>query len=151
LAAALAFLAILPPSAADLASAVTQAHASALMTSRQIAVVSTDHHTVKPWFAGRIALSPPVTDFADQGFRLAGGRLDRVAGRPAAVVVYAHGLHEIDLFVWADQGAALPASSLRHGYRAIFWKHGDLDFAAVSDVQAEELEHFSALVRAASE
>ncbi len=121
------------------------------MQGRQIAVVSSDHHTVKPWFAGRAPVSPPVTDFAAQGFKLAGGRLDRVAGAPAAVVVYEHGRHEIDLFVWADRGSALPDTSVRHGFHAIFWKANDLDFAAISDTQAGELATFVKLVRAEPE
>jgi anti-sigma factor RsiW len=114
-------------------------------------VVSTDHHTVKPWFAGRIALSPPVDDFAAEGFKLVGGRLDKAAGAPAAVVVYRHGGHEIDLFVWADRGAALPAAAVARGYRSMFWKRKDLDFAAVSDTSEPELAKFVQLVQAEPE
>jgi anti-sigma factor RsiW len=84
LAVGLAGLMLLPPSASTLADAVTSAHTDALMHGREIAVVSTDHHTVKPWFAGRIALSPPVADFAAEGYRLVGGRVDQAAGAPAA-------------------------------------------------------------------
>ena len=147
LAAGLVLLLTLPPSAAGLSASITDAHVRALMTGREIEVVSSDHHTVKPWFAGRIEVSPPVTDFAAQGFKLIGGRLDHVAGARAAVVVYQHGRHEIDLFVWADRGVRLPGSGLRHGYRSILWTSGDLDFAAVSDVQVSELAAFADLVR----
>ena len=151
LAAGLAVVAILPPSVETLADQVTQAHTRALMQDRAIQVASTDHHTVKPWFAGRLALSPPVADFAAQGFTLTGGRLDRVAGSPAAVVVYQHGRHEIDLFVWSDRGSALPPAGLSHGYHSIFWKSRDLDFAAVSDAAAPELASFAKLVQAEPE
>ncbi|MEW6596458.1 MAG: zf-HC2 domain-containing protein [Pseudomonadota bacterium] len=151
LAAGVAGLMLLPPSAATLADAVVQAHTDALMRGREITVVSTDHHTVKPWFAGRIALSPPVVDFAAEGFKLVGGRLDKAAGAPAAVVVYRHGGHAIDLFVWADRGAALPAAAVSHGYRSIFWKRRDLDFAAVSDTSEPELAKFVQLVQAEPE
>jgi anti-sigma factor RsiW len=151
LAAGLAVLAILPPSASLLADQVTVAHTDALIQGRTIQVVSTDHHTVKPWFAGRIPLSPPVADFAAQGYKLVGGRLDKVAGAPAAVVVYQHGKHEIDLFVWSDRGSALPSTGLSHGYHSIFWKRQDLDFAAVSDTAAPELASFVTLVRAEPE
>ena len=113
----MAIITILPPSVESLVDSVTDAHTQALLTGRTIAVVSTDHHTVKPWFAGRVALSPPVTDFAAQGFKLVGGRLDRVADQPAAVVAYQHGLHEVDLFVWADRGSALNALNYRRGRR----------------------------------
>jgi anti-sigma factor RsiW len=148
LAAGLGLLAILPPSASSLADQVTVAHTKALMEGREIQVVSTDHHTVKPWFAGRLPLSPPVADFAAEGFKLIGGRLDKVAGAPAAVVVYQHGKHEVDLFVWADRGSTLPPAGLSHGYHSIFWKKQDLDFAAVSDTAEPELASFVNLVRA---
>ena len=151
LAASLAVLAILPPSAGALIEQVADAHTRAMISGRDIEVVSSDHHTVKPWFAGRIALSPPVADFAAQGFKLAGGRLDRIAGAPAAVVVYRHGLHRIDLFVWADHGSRLPSGDIHYGYHAMFWKRGDLDFAAVSDTAAPELANFVTLVRAEPE
>ena len=151
LAAGLGVLAILPPSADTLADQVADAHTRALMSGRQIAVASSDHHTVKPWFAGRIALSPPVRDFAAEGFRLTGGRLDKVAGAPAAVVVYQHGRHQVALFVWADRGSPLPADGVRHGYHLMFWKARDLDFAAVSDTATPELANFVQLVRSQPE
>lgn len=147
LAAGLAALVILPPSAGTLADRLTDAHVRALIQGRPIQVVSSDHHTVRPWFAGRLALSPPVADFAAEGYRLTGGRLDRVAGSDAAVVVYQHGRHEIDLFVWADRGGALPSAAVRHGYHVIAWKRRDLDFAAVSDAAQPELDRFAQLVR----
>lgn len=151
LAAGLAFLLLLPPTAAPLAQAVTDAHVRALMDGHVIEVASSNHHTVKPWFAGRVPISPPVVDFAQNGFVLAGGRTDMVAGSRAAVVVYRHGAHEIDLFVWANSGAPLPSSGLRHGYRSQFWQSGDLDFAAVSDMQGSELTKFVQLVRGVRE
>jgi anti-sigma factor RsiW len=151
LAAGLVAFVFLPPSASTLADQVTVAHTSALMQGREIQVVSTDHHTVKPWFAGRLPFSPPVADFAAEGYKLIGGRLDKVAGAPAAVVVYQHGKHKIDLFVWADRGSALPSASLSHGYHSIFWKNQDLDFAAVSDTAEPELASFVNLVRAEPE
>ena len=151
IAAGFAFLVIQPPAPETLASQVTDAHTRALMQGRAIAVVSTDHHTVKPLIAGRVALSPPVADFAAQGYKLTGGRLDKVAGAPAAVVVYQHGKHEIDLFVWADRGGALPAAGVSHGSHSMFWKEQDLDFAAVSDTAAPELASFVNLVRAEPE
>jgi len=147
LAAALVFLAILPPSAASLAQSVTDAHARALVQSQTIAVVSSNHHTVKPWLAAHAGLSPPVTDFAAEGFALAGGRLDEVAGSRAAVMVYRHGNHQIDLFAWPDRGAQLPQPGMMHGFRNRFWKRGDLDFAAVSDVDAAAFEKFIALAQ----
>ena len=146
LAAGFAFVAMLPPST-GIADSVVEAHTRALMDGQTIQVVSSNHHTVKPWFAGRAPLSPPVANFAAQGFPLAGGRLDQVGRAQAAVVVYRHGSHEIDLFVWADHGSPLPHDTTVRGYHTMFWKKGDLDFAAVSDTDAAELGKFSALVR----
>jgi anti-sigma factor RsiW len=151
LAAGFAFVAVLPPPADSVADAVADAHTRALMQGQTIQVVSTNHHTVKPWFAGRVPLSPPVADFASQGFALAGGRVDEVPKAQAAVVVYRHGAHEIDLFVWADRGSPLPQETTRHGYHAVFWKKADLDFAAVSDMDPVELHRFVGLVRSERE
>ena len=147
LAAALTVSVLLPPSAETLAQSVADAHTNALMSGKIIQVASSSHHTVKPWFAGKVEVSPPVADFAQQGFPLIGGRVDKVAGSRAAVVVYNHGRHEIDLFVWPDKGAQLPGESMRHGYHAIFWKNGDLNFAAVCDMEGAELHKFVNLVR----
>jgi anti-sigma factor RsiW len=151
LAAALIALALMPPASDLLTDRLVTAHTRALMSGRVIQVVSSDHHTVKPWFAGRIDISPPAHDFTAQGFALVGGRIDSVAGRPAAVVVYRHGLHEIDLFVWADSGERLPAMATRRGYNTLGWKERDLDFAAVSDMQASELAAFAKLIRSVPE
>ncbi|HSM94964.1 MAG TPA: zf-HC2 domain-containing protein, partial [Rhizomicrobium sp.] len=93
LAAAVTFFAMLPPSAETLAQSVADAHTNALMSGKVIQVASSSHHTVKPWFAGKVEVSPPVADFAQQGFPLIGGRVDKVAGSRAAVVVYHHGRH----------------------------------------------------------
>ena len=151
LAASLAIFAILPPSAASLTGAVTDAHARALVANRTIMVVSSNHHTVKPWLAAHAGLSPPVTDFAANGFTLTGGRVDEVAGSRAAVMVYRHGNHQIDLFAWPDRGAHLPEPGMTRGFRSRFWKSGDLDFAAVSDVDSGAFEKFTALARAQRE
>lgn len=151
LAAAIAFFAVLPPSAEMLAQSVTDAHTRAMMNGETIQVASSSHHTVKPWFAGRIALSPPVADFQNEGFTLTGGRIDKIAGHRAAVVVYSHGKHQIDLFVWADRGSNLPNESTSRGYHVVFWKKADLDFAAVSDTDKTELKKFVALVQAEPE
>ncbi len=150
IAAALALVMFLPPSPQTLTGELADAHIGALMSGRTIAVVSSSHHTVKPWFAGRAPLSPPVTDFAGQGFTLTGGRVDRIGRTTAAVVVYRHGAHEIDLFAWPSDGPP-PADTDRRGYHLIFWTEGDLSFAAVSDMQRSELEAFVQLVKAERE
>ena len=130
---------------------LTDAHVRALEAGRTIEVASSDHQTVKPWFAGRAPLSPPVHDFAAEGFPLAGGRVDRIGGRTVAVVVYRHGGHEIDLFAWPAEDAAPPASVDRLGYHLRGWRTDDLAFAAVSDTSPDELGRFVDLVQAARE
>lgn len=151
LAAGFAFLVLLPPSIATLTQSVADAHARALTAGRTITVASSNHHTVKPWLAAHAGLSPPVTDFAGDGFKLTGGRVDEVAGRPAAVMVYAHGNHEVDLFAWQDRGVDLPGAGMDRGFRIAFWKTGDMDFAAVSDVDQAAFRKFVALARAQRE
>lgn len=144
LAASLAFLAILPPSAENLAQSLTASHAAAL-NGDLIQVASSDHHTVKPWLAAHAGLSPPAEDFAAQGFPLAGGRAEKFAGEEAAVAVYRRGNHIVDLYAWPDRGRTLPPPGLVHGFRVRFWKSGDMDFAAISDVDSASFDQFTAL------
>jgi anti-sigma factor RsiW len=150
-AASLVLAVMAPPTTESLTLALVDSHLSALSSGRVIQVASSSHHTVKPWFAGRAPLSPPVSDFAADGFPLAGGRIDKVAGEKAAVVVYRHGAHEIDLYVWPSRGEGPPPRAERRGYHLVSWKDHDLTLAAVSDVQADELDRFVHLVQAAGE
>jgi anti-sigma factor RsiW len=140
-------LALLPPTAASLSQSVVDAHTAALTGEKTIMVASSNHHTVKPWLAAHAGISPLVTDFADQGFVLTGGRTDEVAGTRAAVAVYRHGNHEVDLFAWPDRGAGLPNAGMARGFRMAFWKMGDLNYAAVSDVDAAAFQKFIDLAK----
>ena len=115
------------------------AHLRSLMADHLIDVVSTDRHTVKPWFAGHTDVSPVVADFEPQGYRLIGGRADYLDHQRAAVVVYQHGPHVINVFSWADSQRGLPANATRNGYHLMFWKSGDLAYCAVSDSAPDEL------------
>jgi anti-sigma factor RsiW len=151
IAAAVALAVIVLPAAESQTSALVDDHVRALSSGQVIEVVSSNHHTVKPWFAGRAPLSPPVNDFAAEGFSLAGGRVGAAAGGKAAVVVYRHGAHEIDLYVWPSRGLAPPSRVERRGYHVVTWRDRDLTLAAVSDVQSDELDRFVHLVRAAKE
>jgi anti-sigma factor RsiW len=135
-AAAVLFLTLMPL-LDPLTDEVMNAHLHALSSGQLIQVASSDRHTVKPWFAGHADVSPPAADFAAQGYALVGGRSDYVAGSHAAVLVYRHGQHVIDVFVW--RAGALPSSAARDGYRMLAWKQGDMDVIAVSDTGAEEL------------
>jgi len=121
----------------ELISAIVRARED----ERIIDVVSSDRHTVKPWLAARLDFSPPVADLAAAGYPLVGGRLDRLSGRPAAAVVYQRNQHTITVFVWTGPGP-LPAAGERLGYGVRAWRAGGLDFAAVSDVAAADLDAF---------
>ncbi|MBV8521168.1 MAG: hypothetical protein JOY71_03380 [Acetobacteraceae bacterium] len=105
---------------------------------------------VKPWFDGRLDFAPPVKDLKGDGFALAGARLDYLAGRPVAALVYQRRQHVIDLFVWPDQGRSshLAPEGNRSGYNFMHWSQGGMTFWAVSDLNARELAEFVRLWRA---
>jgi anti-sigma factor RsiW len=122
---------------------VVSAHLRALQGDHLIDVVSTDQHTVKPWFNGRLDLAPPVVDLTAQGFALVGGRLDYIDGQPVAAIVYKRRAHVINLFVAQAAGVERPAAIEQlQGFNVWHWRHGDLGFWAVSDINAEELQEF---------
>jgi anti-sigma factor RsiW len=112
-------------------------------------VQSSDQHTVKPWFAGKLDFSPAVRDFTAQGFPLAGGRLDYIGSRPVAALVYRHQQHVINLYTWPAPGAAdTPVQQHDYqGYHVFSWTQDGMNYWAVSDMDAGELEQFSQLVR----
>jgi anti-sigma factor RsiW len=145
LAAAAAVLLMVRPSSVE--DEVVSAHARSLMVDHLTDVVSTDQHTVKPWFQGKLDFGVPVRDFAAEGFPLVGGRLDYVREKPVAAVVYKHGAHAINLFVWLDSGDQPPRSSQQRGYNEIRWKTGGLSYWLVSDVAAADLDALARLIR----
>jgi anti-sigma factor RsiW len=150
LAASLVLTVVAPSPSSLLVGDVMNAHLRSMMSDHLVDVVSSDRHTVKPWFAGHTDVSPPAVDFADQGYKLVGGRADYIDGHRAAVVVYRHGAHVINVFAWTGGAGRLPASASRNGYRFVFWRHGNLDFAAVSDTGPTELDTLVRLVQKAS-
>jgi anti-sigma factor RsiW len=138
-AATLAFLLVSPQLTTPVVDEVLNAHVNSLLSTHLIDVVSTDQHTVKPWFAGHADVSPLVADFEPQGYKLVGGRVDYLEHQRAAVVVYRHGAHVINVFSWAAPQRSLPGQLTRNGYHLVFWKAGDLQYCAVSDTAWDEL------------
>jgi anti-sigma factor RsiW len=126
-------------------------HVRALQADHLMDVASTDQHTVKPWFAGRLDFSPPVVDLASAGFPLVGGRLERLGGHTAAALVFRRRQHVINLFIWPSD-ATTPAGHprQREGYHLTAWTAGDLSFLAVSEIPSEELAQFADEFRAAA-
>jgi anti-sigma factor RsiW len=129
---------------------LVSAHVRSLMPEHLIDVVSTDKHTVKPWFAGHTDVSPVVADFDAQGYRLVGGRADYFDHQRAAVVVYQHGPHVINVFSWAADERGVPENTTRNGYHLAFWRTGNIVYCAVSDTAWEELMRLVTLLQDAS-
>jgi anti-sigma factor RsiW len=128
---------------ASVADEVVGDHVRALRDAHLVDVRSSDQHTVKPWFLGKLDFSPPVEDLSSIGFPLAGGRLDHVAGQPVAALVYQRRLHPITVFIWSapDRTAVSDARSIR-GFQVRHWIRNGMSFWAVSDLNDAELGEF---------
>ena len=147
IAATLAFMLLVPPLTNPLLDDLVSAHVRSLMPTHLIDIVSSDKHTVKPWFAGHADVSPVVADFEQQGYKLVGGRVDYLDHQRSAVVVYQHGAHVINVFSWAGNDRKFPGDATRSGYHLAFWKTGDLEYCAVSDTGWVELLGLVRLLR----
>jgi anti-sigma factor RsiW len=132
-----------------IADAAVSDHIRSLLASHLLDVPSTDQHTVKPWFNGRLDFSPDVKDLSSEGFRLTGGRLDYLDGHQVAALVFQRRLHVINLFVWprAATPSAPAAVAQQHGYNVVNWNTGGMAYWAVSDIPASELLQFAELYR----
>ncbi|MDX2203439.1 MAG: anti-sigma factor [Hyphomicrobiaceae bacterium] len=124
---------------------VVSAHVRSLLDT-PIQVASSDTHTVKPWFAGRVDVSPVVRDLAAEGFMLVGGRLDYVDGRRVAVVVYRQRQHVINVFTWSAAAARPPQAVVRNGYNLLTWAAGGVTYCAISDLNLGEMERLRSLL-----
>ncbi len=133
--------------AAVTSAEVVDAHIRSLQPGHLTDVASTDQHTVKPWFDGKLDFIPPVHDFMDEGFPLLGGRLDVLGERNVAALVYGRRKHFINVFVWPTKEPDTPIHppGSRKGYQWVHWRHQGMEFCAVSDVSAQDLHELAQL------
>ena len=143
-----AVMTAMPSHEETLAREVLSSHIRSLMAPGHLNdVESTDQHTVKPWFQGKLDFSPPVRDLAADGYPLVGGRLDYIDGRNVAELTYKRRLHTVSLFVWPDAGPDVaPTVRATNGYAIATWKKGAMRYWAVTDAAAPEMTHFAELM-----
>jgi anti-sigma factor RsiW len=127
-----------------LAEAVVANHVRSLQVNHLTDVASTDRHTVKPWFRGKLNFSPQVPDLSSQGYTLSGGRLDYLADRPVAALAYHRRLHTINLFTWpaANNEEKVVRMFSRQGYHLRYWERSGMTYWAISDLNEKELDQF---------
>jgi anti-sigma factor RsiW len=138
-----------PSSNGDVGHEVIASHVRSLMANHLTDVLSSNQHTVKPWFDGKLDFAPVVLDLSTQGFPLFGGRLDYIDGHPVAALVYHYRLHVINLFTWPNRHGPDTEmhTATQEGYNSIHWTQSGMDYWAVSDVAPAQLEKFAQFVR----
>lgn len=127
---------------------VVSAHIRSLLVAHATDISSSDQHTVKPWFTGKLDYSPPVVDLAAQGFPLLGGRLDYINHKTVAALVYGYRLHRINVFVWPDSPPTTTTITREHGYQVVRMSVNGMRYWIISDVNPTSLKQFAALLRA---
>ena len=131
------------------AEEIVASHIRSMQPGHLYDVESTDQHTVKPWFDGKLDFAPPVMDLKDQGFPLVGGRLDYVDHRNVAALVYQRQKHFINVFVWPEESKAakLPEVQTIQGYNLVSWSRNGMSFCAASDLNVAELRQFAEMLQ----
>src|SRR5260370_30848590 len=143
----------LRPSGNDLmAQEIVSNHVRSLqLENHRTDVISSDQHTVKPWFDGKLDFAPPVKDFSSQGFPLIGGRLEYLDNRAVAALIYQRQKHYINLYIWpAEQNNATgELATKRHGYNLLHWTNSAMNHSAASDLNGVELQDLARLAQEA--
>ena len=133
----------------ELAQDAVANHVRSLQVNHLMDVVSTDQHTVKPWFAGKLDYSPQIVDLATSGYPLVGGRLDVLDHRNVAAIIYQRRKHYINLFIWPSNGPSLPGKLyVRSGYHSLGWTRSGMNYMAVSELGEQEFTDFVKMIRA---
>ena len=141
------------PHGPDLESEVLAGHLRGMMSSRPVDVISTDQHTVKPWFAGRLSVAPFVPDLSAQGYALEGGRIDVIEGQAAATLVYRVGKHAVSVTRLPDNVGLAPLLAKDrtiNGYVVVYWSQNGVNYAATSDASRDELTEFTKSFKASA-
>jgi anti-sigma factor RsiW len=128
---------------------IVSSHVRSMMANHVTDVSSSDSHTVKPWFSGKLDYSPPTKDLTEQGFRLIGGRLDYLDNRPVAALVYQRSQHFINLFVWPSNGRDITQQEqlARQGYNLIHWTRSGMTYWLISELNLTELNECARLLK----
>jgi anti-sigma factor RsiW len=130
-----------------LLAALTDSHIRSLVGTHLVDVTSSDQHTVRPWFEGKIDFAPPVEDLSSAGFPLVGGRLEFISSRPVAALVYERRKHFINLFIWpAKKPEPFTAKSPQRGYNILHWASDGMNYYAVSEISADDLRKFAEVI-----
>lgn len=138
-----------PSGQQKLTEELTASHVRSLQADHLSDVISTDQHTVKPWFNGKLDFAPPAIDLTNVGFPIEGGRLDYIDGKTVAVIIYRHNKHPINLYVWpSTRSDSTVQISTRNGYNLTHWVIGNMNYWAVSDLDAGKLDSFSKSIQA---
>ncbi|MFN2623618.1 MAG: anti-sigma factor [Chthoniobacterales bacterium] len=129
-----------------LVTAIVDNHIRSLVGTHLVDVTSSDQHTVRPWFEGKLDFAPPVMDLSQDEFPLRGGRVEYIDGRPVAALVYERRKHFINLFIWPASGEvdSPAATKPQRGYNVLRWRSGGMNFWAVSEVSENDLRKFAA-------
>jgi anti-sigma factor (TIGR02949 family) len=138
-------------SKAQLVQEVVSGQIRSLMADHLTDVASSDQHTVRSWFNGKLDFSPPVIDLTTEGFPLVGGRLDYLERRQVAALVYRHRQHLINVFIWPEAGEEAPRAESQQSYNLLYFKHGGMEFWAVSDINPADLKDFVLRFQSAEE